>query len=114
MKRHPAQATSLPAAFFELTKPNVTCIIVVSTALGYYLGGEGIHDFQRFLLTLLGSTLVSSGAGALNHYAEKETDSLMYRTKSRPIPTGFILPATAMNFGIVLIIFGVLLLYFLK
>ena len=112
MKRRPAQATSLPAAFFELTKPNITCMIVVSTALGYYLGGKGIHDFHRFLLTLLGSTLVSSGAGALNHYAEKETDSLMNRTKFRPIPTGFILPATAMNFGIVVIIIGVLLLWF--
>ena len=49
MKRSPAQATSLPAAFFELTKPNITCMIVMSTALGYYLGGKGIHDFHRFL-----------------------------------------------------------------
>jgi len=71
MKRVPPKANSLPAAYFELTKPSITFLILVSTALGYYLGAGGIDNWSRFFITLIGSGLVSSGAGALNHYAEQ-------------------------------------------
>ena len=90
MKRVPKQATSNAAAYFELTKPSITFLILISTALGYYLGGDGIENNIRFLVTLIGSCLVSSGAGALNHFAEMDSDWLMDRTKKRPIPTGMI------------------------
>ena len=60
MKRVPKQATSEAAAYFELTKPSITFLILISTALGYYLGGDGIDNNIRFLVTLAGSCLVSS------------------------------------------------------
>tara|TARA_B100000029_G_scaffold41554_1_gene38685 strand:+ start:325 stop:1206 length:882 start_codon:yes stop_codon:yes gene_type:complete len=112
MKRKPPQAESLFAAYFELIKPSITFLILVSTALGYYLGSGGLDDVGKFLLTLIGSGLVSSGAGALNHYAEQETDQLMNRTKSRPIPTGLIPEKDALIFGIGLTLGGTALLYF--
>ena len=55
MKRVPKQATSKAAAYFELTKPSITFLILISTALGYYLGGDGIDNNIRFLVTLAGS-----------------------------------------------------------
>ena len=57
--------------------------------------------------------LVSSGAGALNHFAEMDSDWLMDRTKKRPIPTGMIEPDHARLFGVVLTLAGAGLLYFI-
>ncbi|MBL51699.1 MAG: protoheme IX farnesyltransferase [Candidatus Marinimicrobia bacterium] len=111
MRRRPPKAQSLLGAYIELTKPNITFLILVSTALGFYLGAGNLDKLREFLLTLIGSGLVSSGAGALNHYAEKETDQLMNRTKSRPIPTGMVDEEMALVFGIFLILSGTLILY---
>ena len=111
MKRVPKQATSKASAYFELTKPSITFLILISTALGYYLGGKGISDYQHFFFTLLGSCLVSSGSGALNHFAELESDKVMRRTNFRPIPSGIIAPENAMSFGIALILIGSGILY---
>ncbi len=111
MRRVPKQASSTAAAYFELTKPSITFLILISTALGYFLGGDGIDDNIRFILTIVGSCLVSSGAGALNHFAEMESDWLMDRTKKRPIPTGMIEPDNARLFGVFLTLVGSGLLY---
>ena len=111
MKKYPKKATSKLQAYFELTKPSITFLILVSTALGYFLGGGGIFNHYHFMLTLLGSCLVSSGSGVLNHYAELESDRLMHRTRYRPLPTGVILEKQAIIFGLFLILLGVLILY---
>jgi protoheme IX farnesyltransferase len=111
MNRIPPKANSLMGAYFELTKPNITFLILISTALGYYLGANGIDIWSRFMITLIGTGLVSSGAGALNHFAEHETDLLMNRTQSRPIPTGFISSKNALNFGIGITLLGVSILF---
>jgi protoheme IX farnesyltransferase len=113
MKRVPPKANSLPAAYFELTKPNITFLILISTAMGYYLGVDGIDDWFKLFITLIGSGFVSSGASALNHYAERELDQRMNRTKSRPIPTGMISPNHAMYFGITITLLGLGILFFL-
>ena len=112
MRRIPKQASSIFEAYFELTKPSITFLILISTALGYYLGGDGIEDYFKFIVTLFGSCLVSSGAGALNHFAEMESDWLMERTKKRPLPTGLIEPDNARIFGLVLTFIGSGLIYF--
>ena len=111
MKRIPKKASNKYEAYFELTKPSITFMILISTALGYYLGSDGILDSKRFFFTLLGSCLVSSGAGALNHFAEMETDRLMTRTSKRPLPSGIVAPDPARIFGITFILFGTFLLY---
>ncbi|MAJ34126.1 MAG: protoheme IX farnesyltransferase, partial [Candidatus Marinimicrobia bacterium] len=48
MKRNPKIASSTFAAYIELTKPRITYLILVSTALGYFLGAEGIDDIWKF------------------------------------------------------------------
>ena len=111
MSKFSKKATSKSQAYFELTKPGITFMILVSTALGYFLGGAGILNYHHLILTLLGSCLVSSGSGVLNHYAELESDRLMYRTRYRPLPAGIILEKQAIIFGLFLILLGVLILY---
>ncbi len=99
-------------AYIELTKPRITWMILVSTALGFFLGSKFNFDFNRFFWTLFGSGLVSSGSGALNHFAEEDSDRLMERTRSRPIQTGIISSDHVMYFGTVLILLGTAILYF--
>tara|TARA_Y100000590_G_scaffold309243_1_gene349223 strand:+ start:6962 stop:7852 length:891 start_codon:yes stop_codon:yes gene_type:complete len=111
MKRNPSPATTKFSGYVELTKPNVTILIVISTALGYYLGAHSVLRLDILAWTIIGSALVSSGTGALNHYAEGGTDRLMNRTRSRPIPTGLISPKNTMQFGMVLILIGSMVLY---
>ena len=113
MKRSPKIASSTFAAYIELTKPRITYLILVSTALGYYLGAGGVDDIWKFLMCLLGSSFVSAGSGALNHYMEASSDALMDRTRFRPLPSGLIKPNSARLFGLILILVGVIiLLYF--
>ena len=111
MKRRPSPAKNIYAAFIELTKPRITFLILVSTALGYYLGNTGQFDLFNFLITIIGTTMLAGGAGAMNHYIEKDLDMLMERTKSRPIPAGLISSQTALYFGIIQSVLGFGLLW---
>ncbi len=103
--------SSVMSAYLELTKPRILSLVLVTTALGFYLGGQGIHSVSRFLFLLLGAGLVCAGSSALNHYLEREFDSKMFRTRNRPIPTGMISPQNALNFGVILILMGLVILY---
>jgi len=108
LKKHPAK--SLLMAYIDLLKLNIMSLVLVSSILGYYLGGNGIDSFSRLLITLFGTTLTAGGAGALNHYLERDADSLMERTKNRPIPKGIIQPGNALMFGILLVLAGTVIL----
>ena len=98
------------AAYIELLKPNIVSLVLITTVLGYYLGGNGIDSWFTLMMTLIGTALTAGGAGALNHYLERDTDSLMKRTQNRPIPAGIISPSNALMFGILLVLSGSTLL----
>lgn len=87
-------------AYVELTKPRITVLIVLTAAAGYCLGTTGVFDFLKFLHTLLGIALLSSGVAALNQYIERELDGRMTRTAARPLPAGTLTPAQAFAFGL--------------
>lgn len=95
--------------YLELCKPNILIMVLVTTILGFYLGGGKIFS-ALLLYTLIGTGICSGGAGALNHYIERESDRLMERTRNRPIPSGLIHPSEALIFGIVLVLLGCTLL----
>ena len=110
MKRKPSPATSQLGAFFELTKPRITFLILVSTALGFYLGSQGKINSNQFAFTMAGTFLLAGGAGAINHFVEKDLDKLMDRTQSRPIPAGIISGKNALFFGVSITIIGFIIL----
>lgn len=111
MNRNPSPAKNRLGAFFELTKPRITMLILVSTALGYYLGNLESTSTFNFFLTMFGTALLSGGAGTINHYVERDLDKLMDRTKSRPIPSGLIHAQTALYFGLIQSTFGLIILF---
>ena len=110
MNRKPSPATSQLGAFFELTKPRITFLILVSTALGFYLGSQGKINSNQFAFTMVGTFLLAGGAGAINHFVEKDLDKLMDRTQSRPIPAGIISGKNALFFGVSITIIGFIIL----
>ena len=111
MKRKPLPAKSKFSAFIELTKPRITILILISTALGYYLAESAMINYLNFFYTILGTAILSGGAGTINHCIERDLDMLMDRTKSRPIPTGLISIKNALNFGLAQSIIGLVILW---
>jgi protoheme IX farnesyltransferase len=92
--------------YIELTKPRITWLIVMSTAIGYYFGHSGAWPIWQILHTLIGTGLVASGTAALNQWYEREADRKMRRTQMRPLPSGRLTPNQALWFGIGLSIVG--------
>jgi len=92
--------------YVELTKPRITWLILMSTAVGYFFGHQGTWEVWSVLHTLLGTALIASGTAALNQWYEREADFKMRRTAGRPIPSGRLSAATALKFGVLLSALG--------
>ncbi|MBU0676581.1 MAG: heme o synthase [Verrucomicrobia bacterium] len=98
------------SAYIELTKPRILLMVLVTTALGFFLGAQGEGDLALLAWTLFGTGLSVGGSGALNQYLERDTDAVMERTKGRPLPSGVLLPFHALAFGTLAVLTGVLVL----
>jgi len=98
------------AAFVALTKPRILMMVVIMSAAGYFLGAKSIEPFGVFFAMLAGTALSSGGAAVLNNYMERDCDTQMARTRTRPIPLGIVAPNEALIFGLALSLVGVLLL----
>ncbi len=90
---------STAAAWADLVKARLTSLVLLTTAVGFYMGSPGPVDGVRWLHTLVGTGLLAAGAAALNQFLERDLDALMLRTQDRPLPSGRITPATALVFG---------------
>src|SRR2546423_12312903 len=99
-------------AYVALTKPDVSFLVVITTAAGFYMGARGPVSWLHLLHAVFGTLLVAAGTAALNHYMERESDGLMRRTASRPLPSGALRAWEALLFGVTLAAVGVLYLYF--
>ena len=101
-----------PADYVELTKPRLNLLVVVTSAVGFYLGARGLSDPLGMAVASIGTALVAGGAAVLNQVSERDTDALMERTRSRPLPAGRVTPAEARTFGALLAAIGLALLAF--
>ena len=104
----PVTRTRLLSDFLALTKPRVNLLVLFSTLIGFYLGSAGSTDLALLVHTVIGTALVASGAAAFNQLLERDTDRLMRRTQSRPIPAGRLAPAEARWFAAALSCAGLL------
>ena len=104
-----ASAPPLWRDYLELTKPEISFLVVISALAGFLLGSPDVLDGWTLAATLVGVALTSGGACVLNHYLEREIDGAMKRTAGRPLPTGRIAPQRALYFGLGLAAAGVAL-----
>jgi heme o synthase len=103
-----ATAPGRLADFYELTKPRMNFLVVVTTMVGYYMACRDWSDWRLLLHTLLGTALTAAGSAALNQYVERDYDALMPRTTNRPLATGRVAPAEGLAFGVLLSVLGLL------
>jgi protoheme IX farnesyltransferase len=111
--RRVARATAGPStleAYVQLTKPKVMSLLLVTTAAAMVVAARGLPRLDVLVATLLGGALMSGGAGAINHYVDRDIDPLMGRTAWRPIPSGRVSPLRALAFGVVLSLLATLVL----
>jgi protoheme IX farnesyltransferase len=96
--------------FFELTKPRIVLMVLVTAFVGFYVGSEKVPDYLRLLQMLLGTALAAGGTLALNQFLERDTDAVMERTRHRPLPDGRVQPREAAWFGAAITIAGLVYL----
>lgn len=96
-------------AFLELMKLRITFFVGMSVLFGIVLSSGSVSLTSA--VAAFGVFLLASGSAALNHYQEREADSLMHRTKHRPLPSGRISPEAALFFVVLLSLVGSSLIY---
>jgi len=96
--------------FAELVKARLTLLVLLTTAVGFYLGADAPVDYLALFHVVFGTAAAAAGAAALNQWWERKLDALMQRTKARPVPAGRMPPMEAVVIGGGLSIFGVIYL----
>jgi protoheme IX farnesyltransferase len=87
---------------WSLGKPRLSSLVIFTAGGGMFLAG-GSPSIQTVLAGMFGTTLVVCSANSLNNYIERESDKLMTRTRTRPLPAGRMQPWIALVYGIVLL-----------
>ena len=102
--------TSWVKNFTEITKLRLSVSVVFSSVAGYLLGAAEV-DFMILLLLCIGGYCMVGASNVYNQIMERDLDSLMDRTKNRPIPAGRMSIAAALSIAIILTIVGISVLY---
>ncbi len=105
-----AGAIALLSDYYELTKPSIVWLILMSTVMGCYLAADGLSLSAKLFHTVLATGLLAAGTGALNQWWERDVDRRMRRTLTRPIPGGRVQPRAALMFSVGLTFAGLLYL----
>jgi protoheme IX farnesyltransferase len=95
-----SRARTVVRDYLTLTKPKVQSLLLFTTITTMYVAGDPSLDLV--FLTCLGGALSAGGAGAINHYVDRDIDAIMTRTADRPVPSGRVQPRSALLFGIAL------------
>jgi protoheme IX farnesyltransferase len=113
------EAAALPVArsgarqvvrdYVALTKPKVQSLLLLTTLTTMYIAGD--PSLGLVLVTLVGGSLSAGGAGAVNHWYDRDIDAQMARTADRPVPSGRVAPHHALIFGCVLAALAVVVLW---
>ena len=96
------------AHYLALTKPRIIELLLVTTFPTMFLAQHGLPSPWLIAATLVGGTLSAAAANTLNCYLDRDIDSVMHRTKNRPLVTGAISPPAAVRFGAVLTVVSTL------
>jgi heme o synthase len=95
-----SRARQVAADLFALTKPKVQSLLLLTTVTTMLVAGS--PSVWLIVATCIGGYLSAGGAGAVNHWYDRDIDAQMARTATRPVPSGRVAPATALWFGIAL------------
>jgi protoheme IX farnesyltransferase len=88
--------------FVALTKPRIVELLLVTTIPTMVVAARGMPGVGLMLATLIGGSLAAGGANAINMVVDRDIDSVMRRTRNRPLVTGLVSPAQALTFALTL------------
>ncbi len=96
--------------FLELTKPRVVALMILTSVIGMLLATPGLPSWSVLLFGNLGIALLAGAAAVVNHVVDQKIDTVMARTRKRPVATGRIAPLDALLFATSLALAGMLVL----
>lgn len=99
------------ADYWALCKPRVVALMLLTALVGMYLASPGWVPFPLVATSMLGIALCAASAAAVNHIIDRHIDSVMARTKNRPIASERLRPTQALLFAAVLALLGAFILY---
>ncbi|GAA3568045.1 MAG: heme o synthase [Pseudomonadales bacterium] len=114
----PAKALTLQAGrqpvswrdFLELTKPRVVALMILTAVIGMLLAEPGLPSWRALLFGNLGIALLAGAAAVVNHVVDQKVDTVMARTRKRPVATGRLAPLDALLFALTLALAGMVVL----
>lgn len=105
-----AEIASYTRAYYQLTKPKVVALLVLTAVVGMMLATPGLPALWLIMSASLGIAMVSGAAAAFNHVLDQKIDAQMARTYMRPLPKGRLTSQQAIIFACLLAVAGFLLL----
>ncbi|MFW5825807.1 MAG: heme o synthase [Marinobacter sp.] len=113
-KAIPAQTTATRNVtwrdFLELTKPRVVALMILTAVIGMLLAAPGVPGWGVLVFGNLGIALLAGAAAVVNHVVDQKIDTIMARTRRRPVATGRVSPLDALLFASVLALTGMMVL----
>jgi protoheme IX farnesyltransferase len=106
-----SSASARVGGFIALTKPRIIELLLVTTVPTMVVAQRGMPSLWLMLATVAGGTLAAGGANAINMVVDRDIDSVMHRTRNRPLVTGVVEPGEALVFAIALEIAAFALLW---
>lgn len=98
--------------YYQLTKPKVVALLVLTAWVGMMLATPGVPNLLLMLNASLGIGLLAGAAAAFNHVLDQKIDAQMARTCMRPLPKGKVSSLQAVEFALIIAFSGFVLLYF--
>lgn len=96
--------------YLELTKPRVVALMILTAVIGMLLAAPGVPGWSVLLYGNLGIALLAGAAAVVNHVVDQKIDTVMARTRKRPVATGRVSPMDALLFATVLAVAGMVIL----
>jgi heme o synthase len=100
--RHHQNFLQVIQSYYQLTKPRIILLLLITTAGGMWIAAEGQVDPVLLLITLLSGTFAAGSANTINCLYDRDIDYIMERTRHRPLPSGRVQPRDALLFAIAL------------
>jgi len=110
LRPHGVLASGRWRDYYQLTKPKVVALLLLTAVVGMCLAVPGWLPGLRVLWATLGIGLMAAGAAAYNHLLDQQIDRQMARTQRRPLPQGRLQPRQVLIFATLLSLLGLVVL----
>ncbi|MDF2446151.1 MAG: prenyltransferase family protein [Moraxellaceae bacterium] len=97
-------------AYWELTKPGVVALLMITAVIGMFLSTPGMVPVRVLVLGSLGLALAMMGSAVVNQVMDQRIDAIMARTRQRPLVQGRVNTTAALVFAAVLCVLSLLIL----